>query len=100
MPTAIVPGLPRLGAIVSICEHLCCDPPALTEARQVVVCSVADKLPELLERWDRKRAEEWYPRQEGRAPRGASPGPPSPVGFGLCSWIVPIVCDLNETSLE
>ena len=30
------------------------------------------------------------PREGGRARRGAFPGPPWPVGFGLCSWIGPV----------
>jgi hypothetical protein len=52
--------------IVSICEALCCEPPALTEERRNVCRSLAADLLAALERWDRKRTESWQ-QPESRA---------------------------------
>jgi hypothetical protein len=35
------------------------------------------------------------PREGGRASRGAFPGPRSPVGFGLCSWLGPVRSEIS-----
>jgi predicted 2-oxoglutarate/Fe(II)-dependent dioxygenase YbiX len=54
----------QLGHIVSICENLCCDPPALTKERQAVCASFADGLVQVLDRWDEQPAKSWYYKEE------------------------------------
>jgi predicted 2-oxoglutarate/Fe(II)-dependent dioxygenase YbiX len=49
----------QLGHIVSICESLCCDPPAFTKERRAVCASFADELAQVLERWDVRPAKSW-----------------------------------------
>lgn len=57
----------RLEHIVSICQPLFCDPPKLTGERRAVCLLLADELAGVIERWDGKRAEAWYRREENRA---------------------------------
>ena len=54
----------QLGHIVSICENLCCDPPALTKERHAVCATLADELAQVLERWDARPAKSWYHEDE------------------------------------
>jgi len=56
----------RLEQIVSMCEPLCCDSPALTEERHAVCTSLADELAHVIERWDRGRTVACYPDREQR----------------------------------
>jgi hypothetical protein len=57
----------RLEQIVSICGALCCDPPALTEARRAVCASLADPLADVIRRWDAGRTVAWYRHGEKRS---------------------------------
>ncbi len=54
----------ELGQIVSICEDLCCERPALTDERQAVCASLADELAKVIERWDARPAKSWYYEEE------------------------------------
>jgi hypothetical protein len=69
---AIVPGIQEflfqqkptnyythLNQIVAICEHLCCDPPALSKERCVACALIADDLMKVVERWDKVRPNQW-----------------------------------------
>ena len=57
----------RLKPIVSICESLCCDSPALTDERRAVCDSLADELAQVVQRWDAGRNDAWYRQEEKRA---------------------------------
>jgi hypothetical protein len=57
----------RLDQIVSICEALCCDSPALTQERRVFCASLADPLVQVVERWDAAPTVAWYRQMENRA---------------------------------
>jgi hypothetical protein len=56
----------RLQHIVSICEPLCCNAPAVTEERRAVCVSLADPLEQVIERWDAGRADAWHRDEDGR----------------------------------
>jgi hypothetical protein len=56
-----------LKPIVSLCEPICCDPPALTEERRAVCTALADELAKAIERWDKKPTAAWHAREETRA---------------------------------
>lgn len=56
-----------LDRIVSIGEHLCCDPPALTKDRREVCTAVADAVAQVIERWDARRTQAWYGDRDARA---------------------------------
>jgi hypothetical protein len=73
----------RLEHIVSICEALCCDAPALTEERRAVCVSLADPLAQAIERGDARRADAWYRHQEKRA--------------GVVEGVVRIFATISET---
>lgn len=45
----------HLNQIVTICEHLCCDLPALSKERRAACSLVADELMKVVERWDKAR---------------------------------------------
>jgi hypothetical protein len=49
----------RLNQIVAVCEHLCCDPPALTRERRAAAALIADELMKVVERWDKVRPNRW-----------------------------------------
>lgn len=49
----------RLSQIVAICEHLCCDPPALSRERRAACALIADELMKVVERWDKVRPSRW-----------------------------------------
>jgi 2OG-Fe(II) oxygenase superfamily len=57
---------PRLTQIVSICEPLCCDAPALTEDRRAVCISLADELAKVVQRWDAGKTVAWYRYKDTR----------------------------------
>jgi hypothetical protein len=57
----------RLDHTVSICEVLCCAPPALTAERLAVCRPLAGELAQLIERWDKGRRDSWYGYEEKRA---------------------------------
>jgi hypothetical protein len=57
----------RLEHIVSICEPLCCDPPALTGERRTVCAALADALARVIQSWDRGPKVAWYRAEENRA---------------------------------
>lgn len=44
----------HLNQIVTICEHLCCDLPALSKERRAVCVWIADELMKVVERWDKR----------------------------------------------
>ncbi len=54
----------ELGQLVSICEDLCCESPALTGDRRAVCTSIADELAQAIERWDKRPTESWYDDEE------------------------------------
>jgi predicted 2-oxoglutarate/Fe(II)-dependent dioxygenase YbiX len=56
----------QLGEIVSICEALCCAPPALTKERRAACTLLADELAKLIERWDTQPTKPWYREKEER----------------------------------
>ncbi len=43
----------HLNQIVTICEHLCCDPPALSKERRAACASIANELMKVVERFDK-----------------------------------------------
>lgn len=49
----------RLNQIVVICEHLCCDPPALSRDRRGACALIAEEVTKVVERWDKARASHW-----------------------------------------
>jgi predicted 2-oxoglutarate/Fe(II)-dependent dioxygenase YbiX len=49
----------HLNQIVAICEHLCCDLPALSKERRAVCISLADELMKVVERWDKLPPSRW-----------------------------------------
>ena len=49
----------HLNQIVTICEHLCCDPPALSKERRAACGLIADELMKVVERWDKVPANRW-----------------------------------------
>jgi hypothetical protein len=49
----------HLNQIVAICEHLCCDLPALSKERRAVCVLVADELMKVVERWDKVPPSHW-----------------------------------------
>jgi hypothetical protein len=51
--------LANLNQIVAICEHLCCDPPALSKERRAACALIADELMKIVERWDKVRTDRW-----------------------------------------
>jgi hypothetical protein len=59
----------ELKQIVALCEPLCCDPPALSAERRAVCAEIAAALVQVIERWDKKRADtwSWYGPGETRA---------------------------------
>ena len=57
----------RLEQIVSICDALCCDSPALTKERREVCASLAEPLAQVIERWDAAPSVAWYRAPEKRA---------------------------------
>jgi hypothetical protein len=57
----------RLEHIVSICEPLYCDPPALTGERRTVCAALADELARVIQSWDRGPKVAWYRAEENRA---------------------------------
>jgi predicted 2-oxoglutarate/Fe(II)-dependent dioxygenase YbiX len=57
----------RLEQIMSICDALCCDPPALTEERRAVCVSLVAPLAQVIQRWDTGCTVAWYRQGEKRA---------------------------------
>ena len=57
----------RLEQIVSICDALCCESPALTKERREVCASLADPLAQVVEQWDAAPTVAWYRPTEKRA---------------------------------
>ncbi|MCI0541283.1 MAG: hypothetical protein L0Z50_39285, partial [Verrucomicrobiales bacterium] len=51
--------LTHLNQIVAFCEHLCCDPPALSKDRRAACALIADELMKVVERWDKARVDRW-----------------------------------------
>jgi hypothetical protein len=49
----------RLNQIVAICDHLCCDPPALSKERRAACALIANELMKVIERWDKVRHSRW-----------------------------------------
>jgi hypothetical protein len=49
----------HLNQIVTICEHLCCDPPALSKERRAACGLIADELMKVVERWDKVPPSRW-----------------------------------------
>lgn len=49
----------QLNQIVTICEHLCCDPPALSKERRAACALIADELMKAVERWDKVTPSRW-----------------------------------------
>src|SRR5262249_52752917 len=49
----------HLNQIVTICEHLCCDPPALSKERRTACGVIADELMKVVERWDKVPPNRW-----------------------------------------
>lgn len=49
----------HLNQIVTICEHLCCDPPTLSKERRAACVSIADELMKVVERWDKVPPNRW-----------------------------------------
>ncbi len=49
----------HLNQIVTICEHLCCDPPALSKERRAVCGVIVDELMKFVERWDKVPPNQW-----------------------------------------
>jgi hypothetical protein len=49
----------HLNQIVTICEHLCCDPPALSKERRAACGSIANELMKVVERWDKVPPNRW-----------------------------------------
>lgn len=57
----------ELGKIVSICDPLCCDPPALTKVRGAVCVALAEELVNVIERWHIGPEHAYHRRHEKRA---------------------------------
>jgi predicted 2-oxoglutarate/Fe(II)-dependent dioxygenase YbiX len=49
----------HLNQIVTICEHLCCDPPALSKERRAACGLIADELMKAVVRWDKVPPNRW-----------------------------------------
>ena len=49
----------HLNQIVTICEHLCCDLPALSKERRAVCVLIVDELIKVVERWDKLPPSHW-----------------------------------------
>jgi hypothetical protein len=49
----------QLNQIVTICEHLCSDPPALSKERRATCGLIADELMKVVERWDKVPPNRW-----------------------------------------
>ena len=49
----------HLNQIVTICEHLCCDPPALNKERRAACGLIADELMKVVERFDKVPPSRW-----------------------------------------
>ena len=49
----------RLNQIVTICEHLCCDPPALSKERRAPCALIVEELMKVVERWDKVSPSRW-----------------------------------------
>lgn len=49
----------HLNQIVTICEHLCCDPPALSKQRRAACASIVEELMKVVERWDKVSPSRW-----------------------------------------
>jgi hypothetical protein len=49
----------HLNQLVTICEHLCCDPPALSKERRAACGLIADELMKVVERWDKVPPTRW-----------------------------------------
>ncbi|HYV38767.1 MAG TPA: 2OG-Fe(II) oxygenase, partial [Gemmataceae bacterium] len=49
----------HLNQIVTICEHLCCDPPALNTERRAACGVIAEELMKVVERWDKAPPSQW-----------------------------------------
>ena len=49
----------HLNQLVTICEHLCCDPPALSKERRAACGLIADELMKAVERWDKVPPSRW-----------------------------------------
>jgi predicted 2-oxoglutarate/Fe(II)-dependent dioxygenase YbiX len=49
----------HLNQIVTICEHLCCDPPALSKERRAACGLIADELMKVVKRWDKVPPSRW-----------------------------------------
>lgn len=60
----------RLNQIVAICNHLCCDPPALSKERRAACSLIADELMKVIERWDKVRPGRWEDDDFDTADRG------------------------------
>jgi predicted 2-oxoglutarate/Fe(II)-dependent dioxygenase YbiX len=56
----------QLNQIVSICEALCCDPPALNKERRAVCSALANDLADVIVRWDFGRTATWYRKEDER----------------------------------
>ena len=59
----------HLNQIVTICEHLCCDPPALSKERRAACGLIADELMQVVERWDKVPPSRWDGEERFRVPR-------------------------------
>lgn len=51
--------LTHLNQIVAICEHLCCDPPALSKERRAACVLITNELMKVVERWDKVPPSRW-----------------------------------------
>jgi predicted 2-oxoglutarate/Fe(II)-dependent dioxygenase YbiX len=51
----------KLATPVQIFADLCCSSPAMTDERRAACAALADEVEHVLERWDRRREQEWYP---------------------------------------
>jgi hypothetical protein len=49
----------HLNQLVTICEHLFCDPPALSKERRTACGLIADELMKVVERWDKVPPSRW-----------------------------------------
>ncbi len=49
----------QLNQVVAICEHLCCDPPALSKERRAACVLIANALIKVVERWDKLPDSRW-----------------------------------------
>ena len=56
----------ELSHIVSICESLCCDAPAMTQERRAVCVSLADPLAQIIQNWDTQSKVPWHRHAEKR----------------------------------